>query len=329
MEGGIVRYSKERDGAAEIVQNGPVAKKKARAVQKSRHAAKTVDAVFIDADSGREIARSAIPPAQLPASFEASTTLDVAGGKYQVVSADPMTRSAAKKRGSISLRLRRFEARMVSPQDILFTLPTIESSRPAMAPGSMRLGRRVLTLHEDDWRQVEALTEDAAQHASSELAAIVGVHEGRRGGTAFRELHARRLVPEPLEGGSFPLRLLTANTMADTREFEGIAFDGQPGLVQDGFAVGVTDGLIAYGRAPGGEVRELALIRRSSDARPDERWAPFVAFLIARHLVLIDWCRAKSARGEGKALREFLGSVWPVAGTPPGIVFSRQGSPTA
>lgn len=302
-------------------QNARVAKRKSKA--KGKPPARLIEAVFVDADSGREIARSAIPPAQVPASFESSTTLDVAGASYQVVSADPATRAAAKRRGAIALRVRRLDQRMVSPHDILFTLPTIESSRPAMAPGSTRLGRRVLTLHDDDWRQVEALTEEAAQRAASELAAIVGVHEGRRGGAAFRELHARRGVPEPLEGGSFPLRLLTAMTAADTREFEGIAFDGAPGLVQDGFAVGVTDGLIAYGRAPGGEVRELALIRRSLEARPDERWAPFVTFLITRHLVLVDWCRTRTARGTGGAYREFLGSVWPVAGTPPGMLFMR------
>ena len=61
---------------------------------------------FVDAESGKLMGEHPVPPAQIPESFAEPTTLDIGTTKYDVVSAEPTTRTEAASRGFLTLRLR-------------------------------------------------------------------------------------------------------------------------------------------------------------------------------------------------------------------------------
>ena len=107
-----------------------------------------VDLILIDADSGATLTETEIPSEQLPASFAEPTTLSLGGESWSVVEADPLTATERLQTGRVRLTLRRMEP--LNPEDILFSLPTIAGELPSCEPGTAGL-----TLHQDDWRQIE------------------------------------------------------------------------------------------------------------------------------------------------------------------------------
>src|SRR5688572_21762880 len=116
----------------------------------------TIRVTFYSADTGQVFATSEIPASSLPESFLVATTLHLGDEDWEVVSADPPTAEEFRKTGALSLRLRRV-ARM-DPNEILYSLPTLSDAIPETDPGSRASGRRVLRLHEDDWRQIELIS---------------------------------------------------------------------------------------------------------------------------------------------------------------------------
>jgi hypothetical protein len=275
---------------------------------------------FVDADSGKLMGEHPVPAGQIPESFEAQTTLDMGGNHFEVVSAEPMTRAEAATRGFMTIRLRRSKVQMVNPQELLCSLPSICNELPAILEGSSKAGKRVLTIHEDDWRQVELLSPAAAEAGAADLAAIADIRREQRVGSGFRKLHVRKGVAEPLLGMSLSLENLGREPGIAEADFDGLAFEGVEGIVEDGFAQQLPGGLIAYGRAEGGRVRELGLIRGAGAVRRDTKWVPLASWIAANHLLLVDWCRLRTA-GQPPELRELLDGCWPIAGQSPGRIF--------
>ncbi|MGC4119846.1 MAG: hypothetical protein QM765_35775 [Myxococcales bacterium] len=159
---------------------------------------RTIDVQFIDEATGATFARSAVPAERLPESFEADTTFHLGGEDWQVVSAVPMTREEYTASGSLVLSLRQLRIEMLSPESILFSLPTIASALPAVDGSSSKLGRRVLDLHEDDWCQMEVIDGAMLSLVLDELGAIARVQREERSGPGFKSIHPRKAIREPL-----------------------------------------------------------------------------------------------------------------------------------
>lgn len=64
---------------------------------------------LIDVATGEAFATSEVPPNDLPESFEIETTLHLGEADWSVVHAEPRTRKASTKSGSLTLRLRKIE----------------------------------------------------------------------------------------------------------------------------------------------------------------------------------------------------------------------------
>src|SRR2546423_1435250 len=113
-------------------------------------AARTVSVEFVDAATGLVFTRSDLPEDQLPDSFAPETTLHLGDDPWLVEGAEPSSAAEFVASGRLVLTVRRLT---VSPQDVLYSLPTICDALPVVGPAPTRVD--CLELHEDDWRQVE------------------------------------------------------------------------------------------------------------------------------------------------------------------------------
>jgi hypothetical protein len=243
---------------------------------------------FLPADGGSPIGEAEFAPEQLPESFEARTTLELGGHSWEVVKAEPMTRAEYAKAGRLTIVMRKIEVARVPPKDILFSLPTINDALPGIAPGSTKLGKNVLELHEDDWRQVEFVSRELSDVVAGELAHIRRILDARTG-PGFKEIHVRKQPASPLIDRHITLDSL-ARALPSARALDGLAFTNVAGVVANGFAIESGD-IRAYGLAHDGIITTLAL-RQTPQVLPQA-----LAALASEHgLLFVSWC---SGRVEG------------------------------
>src|SRR5580700_10637221 len=110
-----------------------------------------VHVLLIDGASSATIAEVDVEATQLPGTFELSTQLEIAGRTWQVEQAEPLTREAYLASGRLRLVLRELEN---------------------VAPPTEPLVHGCVTMHEDDWRQVELVSARLELEIAAELEAI-------------------------------------------------------------------------------------------------------------------------------------------------------------
>lgn len=253
----------------------------------------TIQVRFFDATTGQPLGEAELPVGNLPQTFEAATTLRLGEKTYEIVSAFPKTAQEFRATGQLRLDMREMKTATVNPKDILFSLPTISNELPDIEEGSTKLGKRVLELHEDDWRQIELVALTLEASIETDLRAVARIHQKHRKSAGFDALHVRKEVPSPLEGTWLTLDELRGSLGETASWFDGVSFRGVAGLVAGGFAVKMASGLTLYGLQWGGRVQVLALRPpegvSSASAEGDVR---MLAALATRHqLCLVDWCR--------------------------------------
>ncbi|MFY1669796.1 hypothetical protein ACN27G_07525 [Plantactinospora sp. WMMB334] len=254
-----------------------------------------VRVVFIDADTGARIGRTELPLGQLPESFQPATTLELADATWAVERAEPPTAAQFAATGTLTLTLRRIES--VPADDILYSLPTLCATLPAVAAAPAGADR--LELHEDDWRQVELVSADLGDEVHAELRTVRRSFEehARRDGQGrihgFQGIHVRTRPVRPLSRPVSRNRLLNL-LPPDVRDLGGIGFRGQRGIVPSSFAVAVGR-VRLYGLADGDSVAVLA-VKAEPDPAPQPAPQPGLVSGLERamqeaDLLLVDWCR--------------------------------------
>jgi len=251
---------------------------------------RSIQVTFCDAASGAVFGQAEMSAANIPKSFEAHTTLNLEGQDWEVVTAEPMTRDEYEKAGTLRLTLRKVRIGTISPKNVLFSLPTICDKIPGIDPGTSKLGKKTVELHEDDWRQVELVAQCHQAEIDVCLSHIRRIYtEQRTDNGFFRKLHVRKEVAAPLEGGGLLFtdlrRFLPTLTALD-----GLSYRGVAGLIADGFAFESAFGLRLYGVRQGVAVTILGLSVEHAGPQV-ERDGPSLATLMrANELCLIDWC---------------------------------------
>lgn len=218
---------------------------------------------FVDVTGRYRFSEVEMDDTQLPPSFEPSTEMHLGDLDFVVVRAEP---ADFRKTGFLRLELHPYE--QIDPSTLLCSLPTVHGSLPPLAPWRPDC----LVLLEDDWRQIELVTPLTV--IDQELAGVRQILESERVGVGFRTLHVREL-PEPLTLSLGALEQFYPSL----RRYAGVTFRGAEGVVQDGFAWESKDGLVVYGRVPGGAVSCVGL-RTVAPPPPG--------------LVTVDWCRAET-----------------------------------
>jgi hypothetical protein len=271
-------------------------------------AGKPVSVTFLDADSGGEIAWSELPPAALPQRFTPRLAFELGGVMYEVVSALPATREEAMKVGVVRVYVRSLAGSPVDPRSIVFSMPTLADDLPPLEEGAVREGRRLLELHEDDWRQIEFFSAGAEPRVSETLHHVRKVlDEERTESGAFERLHVRTGLGPPLQGVRLPLSDVHG-TLRGATPLDGIAILGAPGLVKDGFAFDGGAAFELYGVAPRGEVEVLALrpsMIPDADLAADAH--ALAMLMLRRGLKLVDWCGARVANADPREVQAIVG----------------------
>ncbi|MBA4076310.1 MAG: hypothetical protein C0508_14800 [Cyanobacteria bacterium PR.023] len=269
-----------------------------------------VEVTIVNGD-GKVLTQTTQSLEDIPERFDVQTIIDLGPLKFMIVEADPADRNGCMASGKLTLKVQPIVS--MNPKDILYSLPTIAYSIGSEIPFEAD-GKRILVMHEDDWRQVELVSNSLSAEIAAEFSAIAKIFENRRGDGAFPTIHAREGVEGPLAGADVSL--------SELRGFEeGMVFDGvsfaQPGInaaqiksvVGGGFALQVAGGMVLYGQVvkdPGG--KELINALAVADAKPSnlELAATTIAQLCQEHnLVLVDWCRGLSLSGQAEVLQYF------------------------
>ncbi|HWB61780.1 MAG TPA: hypothetical protein VG733_20015 [Chthoniobacteraceae bacterium] len=258
----------------------------------------TVEVRFVNAADGSVIALSNMPPERLPETFAGmATTLDLSGQKWNVVSASPERKEEFTRAGKLTVTLSRVV--VVDPQTLLFSLPTIsnECGTPA---GDAPPGPDVLSIHEDDWRQVEFVSKKLEAEIRAEIADIRRIRletgeetdlgDGRKG-MVFKKLHVRKRIPAPLEGCGLAAGDFAPFLPARTR-FQGVGYLRARGIVPRSFGWVTEDLVPVWGVADeAGKAAVFCMHGRPNEGYAATLGAALAGFVEERGLFLVDWCR--------------------------------------
>jgi hypothetical protein len=260
---------------------------------------------FLDADTGQCFTWTEMPAEQLPMSFESRTTLNMEGQDWEVVTAEPMTRAEYEATGKLRITLRKITLARIPSGELLFSLPTICDEIPSIAPGTSKLGKRVLELHEDDWRQIELVISDQQEEIDACLNHIRRIFaEERTPNGFFRTLHVRKEAARPLQGCRLSLPELNRYFSA-LMPLDGLAYRDVAGLIEGGFACESASGLQLYGAEHEGWISALGLVIDHVQTELEEDGQSLAALMRDHQLCLIDWCRLRQI-GSSAMEREIM-----------------------
>jgi hypothetical protein len=262
---------------------------------------------FIDVTGAIKFDACDMAVERLPSSFEAKTTMHLGADDWEVVEARPVTAAEFGKSGKLVLILQKVgSVQRLPPGDILYSLPTISNELPSMLAGSSKLEKRVLELHEDDWRQVEWVSDSLMDSVEGELAAIREIYAQHREPGGFRKLHVRTAIPDPLAATILTLEGFAGALGRDATKLDGVAAQGVAGLVANGFAMRLLSSIEVYGLSSEGRIRVIGFQNRQVNNAPLYDLRNLAAIAAGHQLLLVDWYRATIVPPEEESYRRYF-----------------------
>jgi hypothetical protein len=240
---------------------------------------------FIDDTTGESFGVTELPPTDLPESFEIDTMLHIGDDDWSVVDASPKTRAEYAKSWALTLRLRRIKR--IDPRNILYSLPSIYEAIPAT--NDQPLSGTELVLAEDDWRQLELVSNTLAREVDEEIAKIRLIHENAAVGVGWREIHIRTKPEAPLVCNLTLVEL--ARVLDASTQSNGVTYHGASSPIGDGYCLTTKDGLTIYGVAAKGNVEVIAMGQYSNLSPNAESIERLKSLAHDLDLDLVYWCR--------------------------------------
>ena len=197
---------------------------------------------LVETGKDKPFAVSLVPIEQLPETLAVATILDIGDKKWSVVDATPKHKTEFEKTGKLRIVLT--PQQMVDPKDILFSLPTINDRMCVLRKTNSLEG--MLVIHEDDWRQVEFISNRLLGDIAAEINSIKAIHATSRQGSGFNKLHVRKLIEEPIDSNVVRCSELK-KIFNISKEFTGFGIANPMTVAEHGFAFETTDGLQFYG----------------------------------------------------------------------------------
>lgn len=247
----------------------------------------TVEVVFINAETGDRIAGGNIPTSQLPDTFAKNTVMHIGEQPWQVVKAEPVTAEEFSKSGKLTLTCAMIE--YVSDKGVLYSLPTINDETPAT--GELAPEQNVFTLHEDDWRQNEFVSDVHIETINIELRAIMSIYQNHQEEAGFSKLHIRKAIKSPLDT-TFTIDKLKQYLPPDAKDAAAVVFAQDESRINDVFALNISP-VVIYGHLTNkGNIKALCMQFIDNPANT----LPYVIdglvnFMKDHHLVFVDWVR--------------------------------------
>lgn len=267
---------------------------------KKKH--KTIRVEFVRQGESAPFLRSDVPIDQLPDTFEIDTTLHIKDDEWQVVQANPPQKNEFRQTGHVKVELAKYEVTTIDPNQLLFSLPTISDALPEQE--SAHSLENVLVCHEDDWRQVELISQVQQDAISLEFSDIIDIYRHQRKEFGFVQLHPRQRIPQPLND-----HMLTLDALKQAFNIEhvysGVAFNRVAASIVDGFALRTASGWTFWGQTDAkGHIVTLNLLR-GPEAQVDTLCVDMDRFLADHQLLLVDWVRTFSCGQEGASFSQF------------------------
>lgn len=214
--------------------------------------------------------------------------------------ADPVTRPEYAKSKKLQLYLRKIEK--MDPAKILFSLPSICDQIPPL--GIVPLSGNDYVLHEDDWRQLEFVSQQFAQETTEEIEAIRQIHEQHAAEYGWRKIHVRSRLAIPISSH------LTIHEVAQgfglSSNLSGVSYSKANNRIESGYSFTAKDGQKFYGLEADGIVTVLAVAREKLSS------TPFDSIELARKIAskfgldLVAWCKCERSNSSDPRFKEIL-----------------------
>lgn len=258
---------------------------------------------FWNADTGSELAHTAMPATALPERLLAPRRIELTNQPYAVVSANPVTRTEAIARGKVDIYVRRLPPGR-------FTLPTLAEELPRFDESARQRGR-LLELDTDEWCQVEFFGAARAPRVAEQMARIQQVRDEAGDDGFYQGMHIRGQMGALFKGVELSVDAVVNALPPGTLELDGITIEGESGLVKDGFAFLTISGLELYGVSPQGRVKVFAARPPPKPASLPVEAMGLSVLMLSHGLLLADWVNARTVTCDAAELEKVLSAPPP------------------
>jgi hypothetical protein len=181
----------------------------------------------------------------------------------------------------------------MNPKDILFTLPTLCDMAPPLQPMVAAAPEAAVSMHEDDWRQVEFVADGDRAAVDRELGELRRFKLEKQAALGWTDVYIRKDRPESVRPLGIRLPdILQAARAASTRDVYLTTGSGAA-KVHRGFAVAVGD-LTLYGHSEAdATVASLGLLAPLPGILSAETRTALLALCRAYGLFVVDWYRVE------------------------------------
>lgn len=247
-----------------------------------------IEVRFYEGKSETPFAVSNVPVDQLPDTFEIDTTIHLGDDDWRVLGAEPAQKSKFRKSGKLILFLAKSEITQIDPNELLYSLPTINNDIAGVQNASSL--ENVAILREDDWRQFEFIDQSNELLINEELNDIKNIYENHREGAGFKNLHLRQKIVSPLEKAELTISILE-QSFDLASNYKGVAFNNAAATILGGFALKTNSDWLLWGQVDGAGVITALNLTQMEESNVASIANKIDTFLEKHKLYLVDWPR--------------------------------------
>ena len=189
--------------------------------------------------------------------------------------------------------------------DVLFSLATI-SDDVGNITGDALPSEKIFAIHEDDWRQVEFVSQSFAHEIQLEITDIQNIYQNERSEVGFKNVHVRKRIPNPFESQPITLSDLE-NIFHPQEKFESVGFQRTRGTIPNSFAWKLDRNLILWGVTDNnGKIARLCVHGVPENENVTRFSEAFSSFNNQYKLTFVDWCRATNITSDVQAFANYF-----------------------
>lgn len=274
--------------------------------KKSAEAKKMIKVTYINYSDQSVISSSELSPKLLPDYFSVDTTMELQGQKWSVVKAEPSEKAAFVKTGILRLELSKitmFSAEQL--KNLLYPIPTI-SNDLASNGGDIFPNDRLFAIHEDDWRQIEFISNKFSKQIDQELIDIQRIYTEERKGYAFKSMHVRERIPNPLKNKIIHIEDLK-KLLPPKKTYDALSYFGAKGSVMQSFAWSTKYGTAIWGQIDKkGNAVFLCVSGIPNESILEVYCKVLVKLMTNYGITYVDWCNVSKNIGNVDQLMKYF-----------------------
>ncbi len=198
------------------------------------------------------------------------------------------------------------ETKMVDPKTVYFSLATINDSLPPVDINA-KLSKTDFIIHEDDWRQFEAIARSLDSELKEEIAGVRRIFKEKSKPSGeyriFTEIHVRKRILRPLPTPIGWSDLLSAAGV-QASSVSGVGLREGQGVVRGGFCFRVGQ-LTLFGLRKGVDVDVLCFDLTPAPGLSEDEAQRLATFFEKSGVVFVHWPSA-TVLGDKQTIIKFL-----------------------